>query len=406
MIGWLDCAAGISGDMLLGALADAGVELALLQSAVDSLAVGPVRLTASVVDRAGLGACKIDVEAPDTAPTRTWRDVRNVLEAADLPDDVRALALDVFSRLALAEGEVHRVPPEDVHFHEAGALDALADVVGCAAGLISLGLTSLSASPVTLGSGRSAGAHGPLPVPVPAVLALLHGIPVQAGTAAYEMTTPTGAALLATAASAYGPMPPMVLRRSGTGAGARNPPEVANVLRLVLGDPVAGEGGGAVLLEANVDDLDPRLWPGVLSSLLALGAYDAWLTPILMKKGRPAHTLSVLCPPAATPAVREAVFRHTSTLGIRDRTVGRQVLDRQERSVDVGGQRIRVKLGLLHGEVVNAMPEWDDVAAAAGALGRPARQVLLDAHAEARRLLPPARLLPRGHEGQLREVIE
>ncbi len=389
MIGWLDCSAGISGDMLLGALVDVGVELAVLQAAVDGLAVGPVRLTASVVDRAGIGARKVDVEAPDTTATRTWRDVQQVLGAAGLAEDVRALALDVFSRLAVAEGEVHRVPRQDVHFHEAGALDALADVVGCAAGLISLGLTSLSASPVTLGSGSSAGAHGPLPVPVPAVLALLHGAPVRGGPTPYEMTTPTGAALLAAAVNAYGPMPPMVLRRTGTGAGGRNPKEVANVLRLVLGEPVPGEGEGAVLLEANVDDLDPRLWPGVLSSLLVLGAHDAWLTPILMKKGRPAHSLSVLCPPATAPAVREAVFRQTSTLGIRDRPVGRQVLDRQERSVEVGGQRIRVKVGLLHGEVVNVMPEWDDVVAVAGVLGRPAKQVLLDAHAEARGLAAP-----------------
>jgi hypothetical protein len=283
------------------------------------------------------------------------------------------------------------VLPDDVHFHEVGALDALADVVGCAAGLAALGLTALTASPVTLGSGTTRGAHGPLPVPVPAVLALLAGAPVQAGPTAAEMTTPTGAALLSTFATAYGPMPYMVLHRTGSGAGNRDPAEVANVLRLVLGESAGGPDQGAVLLEANIDDLDPRLWPGVLEALLAAGADDAWLTPILMKKGRPAHSLSVLCAPTAAPALRRLVFRETSSLGLREQQVGKHALDRQEDTVEVGGQAVRVKLGRLEGEVVNAMPEWDDVAAAARALDRPAKQVLLDAHAAARRLLPPAR---------------
>ncbi len=392
MIGWLDCSAGISGDMLLGALVDTGVELSLLQAAVDGLGVEPVRLHATPVTRAGIGALQVQVQVGDSATTRTWADVRALLQRAELTDPVRTMALDVFARLAGAEAVVHRVRPEDVHFHEVGALDALADVVGAAAGLTALGLTALTASPVTLGSGTTRGAHGPLPVPVPAVLALLVGAPVQAGPVLGEMTTPTGAALLATFTTAYGPMPPMVLRRSGCGAGSRDPAEVANVLRLVLGEPAARQDPGAVLLEAvlleaNVDDLDPRLWPGVLEALLTAGADDAWLTPILMKKGRPAHALSVLCLPAVTPAVRRVVFRETSTLGLREQQLGKHALDRQEVTVEVGGRPVRVKLGRLDGEVVNVMPEWDDVAAAAHALGRPAKQVLLDAHTEAQRRL-------------------
>ena len=241
---------------------------------------------------------------------------------------------------------------------------------------------------MTLGSGTTRGAHGPLPVPPPAVLALLAGAPVQGGPVAKEMTTPTGAALLAASVSSYCALPPMLLLRSGSGAGGRDPDELANVLRLVLGEPLAGERGTALLLETNVDDLDPRLWPGVLQALLATGASDAWLTPILMKKGRPAHTLSVLCGPAEVTAVREVVFRETSTLGLREQVVGKTALARAERTVEVDGRRVRVKLGLLGGEVVNAMPEWEDVAAAAAALGRPAKQVLRDAHAAARELAP------------------
>jgi uncharacterized protein (TIGR00299 family) protein len=386
VIGWIDCSAGISGDMLLGALVDAGAALEVLQSAVGAVAVEPVRLVSREVERGGIGCLKVDVEVADDTATRTWADVRSLLEGASLAEPVRSLALDVFTRLARAEAAVHRVPVDQVHFHEVGALDAVADVVGCAAGLHALGLESLSASPVTLGSGTTRGAHGPLPVPPPAVLALLAGVPVRSGPVVKEMTTPTGAALLAAAVTSYGPLPPMTLLRSGSGAGDRDPAELANVLRLVLGEPVAGHTTSRVVLETNVDDLDPRLWPGVLQALLAAGASDAWLTPILMKKGRPAHTLSVLCNDHHVAPVSEVVFRETSTLGLREFDVGRRTLQRAERTVEVDGQRIRVKLGLLHGDVVNAMPEWEDVAAAAAALGRPAKQVLRDAQAAAQQL--------------------
>ena len=386
MIGWLDCSAGISGDMLLGALVDAGVDLTVLQSAVDAVGVEPVRLSATRVTRGGLGATKVDVHVDERPRTRTWADVRTLLESSDLDEGVRARALDAFARLAAAEAAVHRTTPDAVHFHEVGALDAVADVVGCAAGLHALGLTSVTASPVVVGSGTARGAHGPLPVPPPAVLALLTGAPVLAGPVTHEMTTPTGAALLAATVTSYGPLPPMVLRRTGTGAGGRDPQEVANVLRLVVGDPAEAPPTEELLLETNVDDLDPRVWPGVLGALLDHGASDAWLTPIVMKKGRPAHTLSVLCPASSAPALRDVVFRETSTLGMRSQAVTKHALERSERSVEVDGQRVRVKLGLLDGEVVNAMPEWEDVAAAAAALGRPAKLVLRDAHALARAL--------------------
>ena len=388
MIGWLDCSAGISGDMLLGALVDSGVPLEVLQTAVDAVGVEPVRLVRSDVVRGGIGACKVDVEVSDSAETRTWAGVRELLERAALEDAVRSRALAVFARLAAAEAAVHRVPVDDVHFHEVGALDAVADIVGAAAGLVHLALDGLTAGTVTLGSGTTRGAHGPLPVPPPAVLALLAGVPVQAGPVAREMTTPTGAALLVSSVDGYGPLPPMSLLRSGSGAGGRDPDELANVLRLVLGEPVGAPPAAALLLSCNVDDLDPRLWPGVLQSLLDAGAHDAWLTPILMKKGRPAHTLSVLCPPSAVAAAREVVFRQSSTLGVREQRVDRTVLDRAERTVHVDGRPVRVKLGLLHGEVVNAMPEWEDVAAAAAALGRSAKSVLAAAHAAAADLSP------------------
>jgi uncharacterized protein (TIGR00299 family) protein len=391
VIGWLDCTAGASGDMLLGALVDAGVPLAVLQQAVDGLGLPePVRLTATETTRAGLGALKVDVEADvhpaESTVTRTWGDVRALLEAASLDEPVRRTALDVFARLASAEGAVHRVPAEEVHFHEVGALDALADVVGVAAGVHALGLEELVAGTVSLGSGSTRGAHGPLPVPAPAVLALLAGVPVQAGAAPYELTTPTGAALLAATVTRWGPLPELSVVRTGTGAGGRDPDEVANVLRLVLGERSQATVGTALLLETNVDDLDPRLWPAVLSRLIAVGASDAWLTPILMKKGRPAHTLSVLVPDEAAAAVRRELFCETPTLGLRETRVGKRALARTFAAVQVDGRTIRVKLGWLGGEVVNAMPEWEDVAAASAALGRPGKVVLQQAQAAAAQL--------------------
>lgn len=387
MIGWLDCAAGASGDMLLGALVDAGVPVGVLQAAIGAVGVEDVELAVSTVERHGIGATKVDVRVPETARHRTWGDIRGRLEAAPLEPAVRATALDAFARLARAEAAVHRTTPDDVHFHEVGALDAIADVVGTAAGLHALGLTALTAGPVTLGSGGTArSGHGVVPVPAPAVLGVLAeaGAPVRGGPAPYEMCTPTGAALLAAAVTGWGPLPALTPVRTGVGAGGRDPAELPNVLRLVLGEPAPDPARGtAVLLETNVDDLDPRLWPEVLERLLAAGASDAWLTPILMKKGRPAHTLHVLCGPDQVGALRREVFTRTSTLGIRELQVGKAALDRETGSVTVAGQPIATKTARLDGDRVNVSVEYEDVRRAAEALGLPVKEVLRAATAAA-----------------------
>ncbi|SFF65006.1 nickel pincer cofactor biosynthesis protein LarC [Blastococcus tunisiensis] len=383
MIGWLDLSAGASGDMLLGALVDAGVPLEVLTTAVAALPVERIRLVTEQTTRHGLGATRVHVHAPPSSEHRTWADVRDLLAGAGLPTPVRDGALAVFERLAVAEGRVHRVPPDDVHFHEVGALDALADVVGVVAGLEHLGLTRLSASPVALGSGTVRSAHGVVPIPGPAVLELLRGVPVVAGPVPAEMCTPTGAALLAARVDEWTTLPPMRVERVGVGAGGRDPAELPNVVRLVLGEAAAPQPAGPVVLETNVDDLDPRLWPGVLEALLAAGASDAWLTPILMKKGRPAHTLSALCPPAAVPGVEAAVFAGTSSIGLRVVPVGKVALERVQTSVEVLGGRTGVKLSVHDGRVVNVSVEYEDVAALARDLGLPAKEVLRAATAAA-----------------------
>jgi uncharacterized protein (TIGR00299 family) protein len=371
VIGWVDGQAGASGDMLLGALVSAGVPLTVLQAAVDPLELG-ITFVATDVTRAGLGALKVDVLAPDDATSRTWADIQQLVPEGP--------ARSVFARLAEAEAAVHGVPVDDVHFHEVGGLDAIADILGVTAGLEHLGLTALHCSTLSLGSGTTKGAHGPLPVPAPAVLALLHGCPVAAGPSSFESTTPTGAALLATHVTSWGALPPMTITAVGMGAGGRDPEELANVLRLVIGEPTTTLKH-EVLLEANVDDLDPRLWPEVLAQLMNAGASDAWLTPILMKKGRPAHTLSVLCTEDRKDVVQAVVFRETTTIGMREQSVTKHALERTESTIDVDGQSVRVKTAWLHGQPVNAMPEWDDVLAAARALGRPAKDVLAAARA-------------------------
>jgi uncharacterized protein (TIGR00299 family) protein len=392
VIGWLDLSSGVSGDMLLGALVDSGVPIETLQAEVARLGLS-IELRTERVTRASLAATKVHVTTGETdPPPRTLADVLGLLGRLSSP--VREQAARTFELLAAAEAQVHGVTPQDVHFHEVGALDALADVTGVCAGFAALGLTTLVAGPVALGGGTARSTHGELPVPGPAVLELLR----RAGAPAYgggdvELCTPTGAALVASHAIGFGPLPPVQITATGAGAGQRELPDRPNVVRLVLGEPVSEQPAlpsvvQSVVLAANVDDLDPRAWPVVLEALLAAGADDAWLTPILMKKGRPAHTVSALVDPAKAAAVRATFFHETSTLGVRETPVGKTALDREFRTVDVDGEPVAVKLGLgPGGEVMNAMPEWDDVVRAAQALGRPVKQVLAQATAAFERSL-------------------
>src|SRR6266508_1829589 len=400
--------------MLLGAFLDADADLSAVNAAV--AAVDPsLSVTTDRTSRHQIAALKATVrvdgaphpegpsehipETPaDTAhqhtahqhtvhehgahahqPARPWREVRALVERAGLADPVRDRALDVFARLARAEAQAHGVEPDDVHFHEVGALDAIADIVGAAAAVHSLGLTRVVVSPVVLGAGRQVrGQHGGIPVPGPAVLAVLAeaGAPVLGGSAPYAMTTPTGAALLASLADEFGPLPPMRIGRVGVGAGGRDPAEVPNVLRVVLGESVAGGNDRDVVYETNVDDLDPRIWPAVLATLLEAGASDAWLTPILMKKGRPAYTLSVLTTPSHADAVRRVVFAETSAIGLRETPIVKHAAAREFRTVEVDGRPISVKIATYDGHVVNVQPEYDDVVAAAVELDRPVKAVL------------------------------
>jgi len=376
--------------MLLGALVGAGAPLADVDEAVQAVAPEAVALHREQVSRAGLVATRIRVDVADSATSRSWRDVRLLLERATLSPEVRRTALACFSALATAEAAVHGTTPEQVHFHEAGALDAIADVVGVCAGVASLGLSALTCSTVRVGGGSVSAAHGRLPVPVPAVLELLRGVPTAGGPVDVELCTPTGAALLATLCTGFGPQPAMRVAEVGSGAGSRELPDHPNLVRLLVGEPNEREGTppttASLVLEANVDDLDPRLWPAVLERLLGAGAADAWLTPILMKKGRPAHMLSVLTTSDQRAAVLDVVFAETTTIGLRVHDVDKVALSRDEAVLEIDGFAVRVKVASYAGAVVNAQPEYEDVARVAAQTGRPMKSVLAQAAAAARLL--------------------
>ena len=364
--------------MLLGACVDAGVDVAVVQAAIDGLRL-PERITISAesVQRGGLGAIKAHVTVDVSPHRRRLGDILALLEAADLNDAVRDRSVQVFQALATAEARVHRQPIESVHFHEVGALDSLADVVGVLAAVDALGLDRIVCSPIALGGGRITTAHGVIPVPGPAVLELLReaSAPGFGGPVDFELATPTGVALAITLADDFGPMPTLEPERIGTGAGGRDPQGHTNVTRLGLGSSVR-EAASMVVIEANVDDLDPRLWPSTLTALMTAGAADAWLTPILMKKGRPAHTVSVLADAVDLARLQRVLFTHTTTIGVRRYPVSRSILEREEGRVSVAGIEIRTKLSRLDGQVITATPEYEDVIAAASLLGLPPKSVL------------------------------
>jgi pyridinium-3,5-bisthiocarboxylic acid mononucleotide nickel chelatase len=388
-IAWLDCSCGVSGDMLLGALDGVGA-LDGLPGLVASLADLHVTCVATPTTRQGLAATSVSVTATSDQPTRALPDVLAIVGAAALPAPAKDRAAAVFRRLADVEAAAHGTAATEVHFHEVGGVDSIVDVLGGCLGLQALGVDALVVSPVALGGGTVSAAHGSLPVPTPAALGLLAGTDLvgHGGPVDVELATPSGLALLAEWATSSGPMPAMTVEATGVGAGSRDLPDRANVLRLVIGTAVEARAGhGWQIVEANVDDLDPRLWPGVLDRLLSAGAADAWLTPILMKKGRPAHTVSALVDDGAAGRVREVLTTETSTIGVRTTAVTKHALDRSWLTVDVDGQQIRVKLAHSDGRRTNLSPEFDDVAAAARALDVPVKDVLFRATARALREL-------------------
>ena len=372
-VAWFHCFSGIAGDMALGALIDAGADVDELRSMLARLPVGGWSIETETVLRSGIGGTKVHVHTEATPPARSAAVVAAIVADAKLPDRVHRRALATFRALAEAEGRLHRQPPESVHFHEVGALDAIIDVVGVCIALELLGVDEVASSPVADGTGTVRAAHGVLPVPVPAVVALLAGAPTYGLDVERELTTPTGAALLAANVVEWGGMPAMTIERSGYGAGTADLGDRPNLTRVVIGTRSATdaiEGQAVVLLETNVDDVTGETLAYVIEQLLAAGAHDAWLTPIIMKKGRPACTVSVLADPSDAAALREVLVRETGTMGVRGRTMERWPQARIFDTVMIDGHEIRVK-----STAGRAKAEYDDVARAARALGEPLREI-------------------------------
>ena len=371
---YFDCFSGASGDMILGALLDAGASESSVQAALEHLPLDDLAFDVRTVTRASLRATKVDVTVTGEQESRGPREIEALLRRADLRPGVRERALRVFALLTEAEAKVHGIPPEAVHFHEVGAVDAIVDIVGCAAALESLAPERVLASPVATGRGIAEAAHGPIPVPAPAVVELLRGVPLyERGTD--ELVTPTGAAILREAVHEFGALPPMTVHASGYGAGTRDP-AFPNVLRALVGETAEPEPADAVLqIEANLDDMSPELLPHAIESLLAAGAVDAWVTPVLMKKGRPGYVVSALVPVVERDRVVDVFLRETTTFGVRMHEVSRDVLDRAWLEVDVAGHTLRVKTGGRAGAIVTAAPEFEDARRVAKATGIPLKHV-------------------------------
>ena len=387
-IAYIDCSAGAAGDMLLAALVDAGASRDGIEQALASLDVEGWKLSFEEVTRHGLRALRANVETSEAAP-RQYQDIVALIEGAHLDEQIAALALEAFEVLARAEGRVHGIDPARVHFHEVGALDAIVDIVGCCAALASLHLERVVVSPIATGTGTVSSGHGELPLPAPAVTEILRDTGASVyGRSRQELITPTGAALLVALASDFADMPPLHIEAVGTGAGSADL-EFPNVLRVIVGvsaaEPTRPEN--EVLVETNIDDMSPELFPHVIAKLIEAGAQDAWVTPIVMKKGRPAFTVSVLCARDLEEGVVDILFRETTTLGTRITSVSKRAVAREWVDTKVAGATVRVKVGRYDGAIATLAPEHDDAVAAAAATGLPLKQVYADASQEAKRAL-------------------
>ncbi|MFM8848721.1 MAG: nickel pincer cofactor biosynthesis protein LarC [Actinomycetota bacterium] len=388
-VAWFNCAAGTAGDMTMAALVDAGADQVRVGEILAALDVHDYALTFERTQRCGVGAVRALVAVhehdDDHGHHRSWRSIDSLLNAADLPDRVRARARAVFATLAEVEAAIHGVPVDDVEFHEVGSTDAIVDIVGACAALESLGLDRIVAGPIAMGHGSVESAHGTLPNPAPAVLALCarRSVPTVGLDDHRELSTPTGVAFLVALADEFAPLPALRVESVGYGAGARDLPTRANVVQVVVGQSIESsidDTGQAVrLLEVNVDDVTGEVLAHTVSSLLAAGAHDAWITPIIMKKGRPAHTVHALCDESRASELAALLVRETGSLGVRASSMRRWPHARRETTVEVDGHTIRVKIADHRIKV-----EFDDAARAADALGLPVREVLRRAEESAR----------------------
>jgi pyridinium-3,5-bisthiocarboxylic acid mononucleotide nickel chelatase len=380
-IGYFDCFSGISGDMTLGALADAGVDPRAIQSAVASLGL-PCEVTFGTVRRGGFRANYAKVHAPSEHAHRHLHHIEAMIDRSTLSPRQNELAKRIFLKLGEAEAAAHGIDIKKVHFHEVGAVDSIVDIVGSAVGLDLLGVERFEASPLPTGRGWVRAAHGKMSLPAPGTAELLKGVPLADSDVEMELTTPTGAAIVTTVAERFGPLPAMTIETIGLGAGTRDLPDQGNILRLFVGTiALPAESDRVWVLETNLDDLPGEVIGYATAQVMAAGALDAFVTPIQMKKNRPGVMVTVLCGEDQIVAIEEILFRETTTLGVRRYPVSRHKLKRQATEVETAFGPIRGKLGWLDGRPPTFSPEHDDCARVAAERGVALREVYNAAHA-------------------------
>jgi hypothetical protein len=380
---YLDCFAGASGDMLLGAMLDCGLDFEFLKAELGKLNVEGYELSLRRVDRSGISAAKFDVHLHADHHThehhhyehhhdhahRHLSEIKRIIASSQLPELVHERAQTIFQRIGEAEAKIHNIPIESVHFHEVGAIDSIVDIVGCCVAFDALKIERIISSPLHVGSGTFKCAHGTYPVPGPATAELLKGVPIYSKEIEGELVTPTGAAIISTLAESYGPMPMMKIEKSGYGAGTRDYPKFPNVLRAIIGEleEDADQTPTTVtVIEANIDDLNAQVFGYLMEKVLAAGALDIFYTPAQMKKNRPGVLLTLLCKPEDRERMSEIIFRETTTLGVRYRNERREILTREFVTVETEYGPIRIKVSRARdGRVMNASPEFEDCRVAA-----------------------------------------
>ena len=363
---YFDCFAGASGNMILGALLALGIDLEELKRNLGTLAIAEFDLEVSRVDRSGIVATHVEVKVPHEHLHRHLSDIDRIIDGSQLSDSIKARSKSIFRRLAEAESKVHGIDLDEVHFHEVGAMDAIVDVVGACIGFEMLGIERFACSKVHVGSGFVKMAHGNFPVPPPAVAELLTGIPVYSTEIEGELITPTGAAIISTLCDSYGVLPEMKVEVTSYGAGTREYTDFPNVVRLMLGETANAKVANVstdrlILIETNIDDISPQILGYVMERSFELGALDCWFTPIQMKKNRPATMVSILCKSVNKDIFAELLYSETSTIGVRIREVDRECLSREMVSVETRYGTVDVKIARRANEVMNAMPEYDQV---------------------------------------------
>ncbi len=382
-LAYFDCFSGISGDMTLGALLDAGCDIEQLRAELLGLQVPGWELSAEKVWKNGMAATYARVKTEDQQKHRSLSAILEILQNSQLAPPVRQRATSIFQKLGEAEARVHDVPIEKIHFHEVGAVDAIVDIVGVCIGFHALGIEKFACSPLNVGGGTAKMAHGILPVPAPATANLLQGKPTYSNGVQRELVTPTGAAIVATLCDSFGPQPPMTVSAIGYGAGTADLEGQPNVLRLMVGEAaektVPGYDQEITVIEANLDDMNPQIYGYFQEKALAAGALDVFTTPVQMKKNRPGTLLTVLCQPADAQALMLLIFAETTTFGVRTYSAQRRVLPREFVKVTTSFGEVRVKLSRVNGRILHVSPEYDDCRKLAEEKNVPLQRVINEA---------------------------